>query len=460
MRMHNVVNFRQISRLRAGLFVAMVIALATMLLNAAPASTQQDVPVTDPSKDPIGQVNLDDDELSILIELEFSRRTAVQATNVEVIPGRTRMNVGNPPLLRADLFDHYDKLVRSANYWHPLWQFYYNLAGDEVVFAQEQGSGQIIIPLLPELDQVSITDVALEQHILTVDLDPAIIEFCTENPSHPDCISDLSLTKTSTPDAVLVGDRIQYTLSVKNEGANPVRTFEVVDTLPKGVTYLGNSPYCTEAPVGTLTCTLDEALTVGETFDIDINVIVATDLEFSDRRPLSLANHASVTMLAGDDTDLSNNDAVVATDVHAVGDLAILSLEEVSGEAGANRQKPPSKGNEREVNTITLESAITNNGPTTPIDVAMSMSVQPLGDGITVELAGTNPSEALAVASGEVRYIADQIIVVCEQPGMHEFKVTKQVSPLDPADVDNDLSNNTMSTRIGIVCQGGGDPKK
>ena len=447
-------------RLQIGLIVALLATTAVLLTNSIAANPQQGPPVPPhPSQDTIVRPNLDDDEASILVELDFSRRFAVQASLVEIIHGRARMNFTDPPLLQVDAYDEYDKLAGSYNAWHPLWQYYEDTNGEEAIDIQDQGSGQMILPFQPELDKLTITDVAAGQQILQIDLDPAIIEFCTENPSHPYCVSDLSLTKTSTPDAVLVGDRIQYTLTVKNEGTNPVRTFEVVDVLPKGVTYLGNSPYCTEAPVGTLTCTLDETLTVGETFDIDINVIVATDLEFSDRRPLSLANHASVTMLAGDDTDLSNNDAVVATDVHAVGDLAMLSLEEVSGEAGANRQKPPSKGNEREVNTITLESAITNNGPTTPIDVAMSMSVQPLGDGITVELAGTNPSEALAVASGEVRYIADQIIVVCEQPGAHLMKVTKEISPLDPADVDNDLSNNTMSTRIGIVCQGG-DPKQ
>ena len=458
MRMLQLLNPDRTTRLHLGLIIAMLIAAAAMLINSIPASTEQDLPVTDPSKDPIGSVNLDDDEVSILIELDFDSRTQVEASLVEIVHGRTRATIGEPPLLRADMFDHFDKMVGSYDAWHPFWQFYENEAGEEVFGILEEGTGEMILPFVPELDQLTITDVALEQHILTVDLDPAIIEFCTDNPSHPDCVSDLSLTKTSTPDAVLVGDRIQYTLTVKNEGANPVRTFEVVDVLPKGVTYLGNSPFCTEAPVGTLTCTLDETLTVGETFDIDINVIVPTDLEFSDRRPLSLANHAGVTMLAGDDSNLSNNDAVVATDVHAVGDLAITSFEEADDEAGANRV-PPSKGNTREVHTIDLVSTITNQGPSTPIDVAMSLNVQTLGDGLTIELAGPNPSEALALANGEVRYITDQLIVTCEAPGAHLVTVRKDVSPLDPADVDSDLSNNTMSTRIGIVCQGG-EPKR
>ena len=447
MRMLQFLNTDPIGRLRVGVLVVMIIAAVAMLIISVPADAQQDVPVTDPSKDPIGAVDLNDDEASIYVALAFTERTVVDVTLVEIVHGRARMNIGEPPLLRADVYDHFGKKVGSYNAWHPFWQYREGDDGKEEFILLDKGTGEMILPFSPELDSMTITDVALDQQILQIDLDPAIHEFCKNNPSHPACVTNLGLTKTSTPASVLVGEKIQYTLSVENHGPNPVRSFKVTDVLPDGVTYTSNNSACVEAPAPTLNCTVNKTLTVGATYDIEINVTADTDLDFSVRRPLSLVNHASVTNQAGDEADPSNNNAAVATDVRANSDLAVKSID---------FDNSPIEISVNEVTKIAIQSTITNNGPSSPMDVSMLLTIQSLGTGLTVVVDDTNPNEVLALATGDVRSVSDHIIVTCEAPAMQPVTVTKQIKPLDPADADSNLTNNQMDVRIPLVCTEGG----
>jgi uncharacterized repeat protein (TIGR01451 family) len=49
--------------------------------------------------------------------------------------------------------------------------------------------------------------------------------------------ADLSVTKTSSPNPVIVNQELTYTITVTNLGPDPVADAEVVDTLPAGVTF-------------------------------------------------------------------------------------------------------------------------------------------------------------------------------------------------------------------------------
>lgn len=54
-------------------------------------------------------------------------------------------------------------------------------------------------------------------------------------------LPDLTITKTDTPDPVLTGGTLNYTLTVKNEGGKAATGIVVKDTLPSGFTFGGTS---------------------------------------------------------------------------------------------------------------------------------------------------------------------------------------------------------------------------
>ena len=67
--------------------------------------------------------------------------------------------------------------------------------------------------------------------------------------------ADLSITKSDSPDPVVVGGLLVYTLTVNNNGPSDATNVVVSDTLPGGVTFVSTTG-CVEDPNGVPTCSL------------------------------------------------------------------------------------------------------------------------------------------------------------------------------------------------------------
>ncbi len=67
--------------------------------------------------------------------------------------------------------------------------------------------------------------------------------------------ADLKLTKLATPDPVLVGSNLTYTIKVQNFGPSDSAGSTVTDVLPAGVIFVSASAGCTNAS-GTVTCVI------------------------------------------------------------------------------------------------------------------------------------------------------------------------------------------------------------
>src|SRR5213078_1941138 len=61
-------------------------------------------------------------------------------------------------------------------------------------------------------------------------------------PSVAGADADLSLTKAASPEPVLIGQLLSYTLTVQNLGPSDVTAAQATDTLPPGVTYESATP--------------------------------------------------------------------------------------------------------------------------------------------------------------------------------------------------------------------------
>lgn len=91
------------------------------------------------------------------------------------------------------------------------------------------------------------------------------------------CPSQLTLTKTATPNPFVIGQPASYALTVQNTGLNPTTgDFTITDTLPAGVSFVsasGANWSCTGTT--TLSCTYTGVLAAGAATTLTLNVLVS-----------------------------------------------------------------------------------------------------------------------------------------------------------------------------------------
>lgn len=162
--------------------------------------------------------------------------------------------------------------------------------------------------------------------------------------------ADMEITKTDSPDPVLPGNNLTYTLNVRNNGPDNATAVTVVDTLPAGVTLVSATwpaGSCTGST--TLTCNIGNlANGSSETITIVVTVNAASG---------SLSN---TTNVSGNevDPDLSNNTAGESTTVTPVADLSIVKNGTPATVVNGNN--------------ITYPLVVNNNGPSDATGVVVT----------------------------------------------------------------------------------------
>jgi uncharacterized repeat protein (TIGR01451 family) len=164
--------------------------------------------------------------------------------------------------------------------------------------------------------------------------------------------ADLSITNTATPNPVIAGNNISYTVVVKNNGAAAAGTVAFSEAIPANTTFVSATPspssgWTCSVVSGTLTCsnaTLASGASASFAVVLQVTAGTASGTVITDT-----ANVASTT------TDPNpNNNAATATVVVAATGQADLS---VTSSATPN---PVTGGN-----NITYTQTVTNNGPAT-----------------------------------------------------------------------------------------------
>ena len=163
--------------------------------------------------------------------------------------------------------------------------------------------------------------------------------------------ADLSLTKVGTPDPVVAGQTITYTVTVVNNGPSDATGVVLTDTLPTGVSAISASSTTGTCAIGAgkVTCnigTLDED--VNPTATVTVVAAVSPDARGS------LTNSASASATEPD-PNTANNAATTTTTVIAQADLAL---------AKADSPNPVIAGQ-----TLTYTLTLTNYGPSTATNV-------------------------------------------------------------------------------------------
>lgn len=187
-------------------------------------------------------------------------------------------------------------------------------------------------------------------------------------------IADLSVTKTDSPDPVIAGNNLTYTITVTNNGPDAANAASWTDTLPAGTTFVSlASPgawSCTTPAVGaggTVTCT-NPVFAAGNAV---FTLVVAVDA--STAAGTVLGNTATATATTAD-PDTANNSATATTTVAASADLSVTKTDSPD---------PVTAGN-----NLTYTITATNAGPSLAATVSISDT---LPAGTTFESLSVSP---------------------------------------------------------------------
>jgi len=177
--------------------------------------------------------------------------------------------------------------------------------------------------------------------------------------------ADLSITKTDSPDPVVAGTDLTYTINTNNNGSGPAVFAQWQDTLPAGTrlqSFLGAAGWsCSTPPIGSggvITCRKD-TIAVGES--AGFTVVVRVDAGVADGATLS--NTATISSSASDPNG-ANNSATATTSVIARADLEVVSKIDSPDPVVTN-------------NPLTYTITLRNNGPSVATGVTLNDPLPP-----------------------------------------------------------------------------------
>ncbi len=239
--------------------------------------------------------------------------------------------------------------------------------------------------------------------------------------------ADLSITKTDSPDPVLVGHSLTYTLTVSHAALNPPTGVVLTDTLPPTVIFQSSTP---GAPIcihesGTVSCDLGNPRYLT---DVVVTVVV---------KPTMAGTITNVAEVAANepDPDPADNTDTATTQVNAAADLEISKGDDPDPViAGEN---------------LTYTLSVTNNGPSRATGIVLTDT---LPAGVTLvtapdcsELSGSVTCHLADLASGE----STQVTLITQVAPSTTETLTNDAS-VKAKEFDSDMENNSASedTRV------------
>ncbi len=244
--------------------------------------------------------------------------------------------------------------------------------------------------------------------------------------------AELSIAKSDSPDPVVAGTNLTYSISVANAGPTNATTASWTDTLPTGTTFVSLSQpggwSCTTPAVGgtgTVTCSIASLAATAAPFTL----VVAVDPALASGTVLTnTANVSSATT----DPNGTNNSATTTTTVNSSADVQIAKID---------TPDPVTPGT-----NITYTITVTNAGPSSATSLSLSDTV-PTGTTF-VSLASPAGWSCTAPAAGGTGAISCTAATLA--PGNAVFTLVVNANP--------SLTNGTVITNNATVATTTTDP--
>jgi uncharacterized repeat protein (TIGR01451 family) len=147
--------------------------------------------------------------------------------------------------------------------------------------------------------------------------------------------ADLEITKTVSPDPVVAGTPVTWTIAVTNHGPSAARAVDMEDVVPAGTTATyATSPQGACSMAAAVSCALG-TLAVGQT--LEVTILAEVDPNYgATTEPADLSNTASVTSTTTDPDGSNNESTASATVTHRVQVSLRKEMDPVSPVAGTN----------------------------------------------------------------------------------------------------------------------------
>jgi uncharacterized repeat protein (TIGR01451 family) len=174
----------------------------------------------------------------------------------------------------------------------------------------------IQVHILPDTLGVIHNDARVISEVFDTDLSDNLATVATNVTGE----ADLSITKTDSPDPVIAGNPLTYTITVSNDGPSTAFDVTITDTIPAGTTFVsgedGNgATVCALVQPGTVVCDLG-TMNPGDTEVVFLTVLVSPSLD-----PGTVLTNTATVSSSTDDPDPSDNTASSDTTVNTRAEL-------------------------------------------------------------------------------------------------------------------------------------------
>ncbi|HWJ81490.1 MAG TPA: hypothetical protein VNS55_04560 [Nocardioides sp.] len=173
-----------------------VAAVATAVAFGTSSGSAQPFSDTDPATAPIPAYDYDDPARSFVVQADFTADHAT-VTDVTVGMGRSRSHLGDPAQLELRLRDAGDQVLQRIDSRDPRWVLQETAGGGEQQVVRP-GPGILVTPFDADAESMVVFDNDAGQVLTTVDLAPAIRDYCLDHPDDAQCVeADLAVQSTT-----------------------------------------------------------------------------------------------------------------------------------------------------------------------------------------------------------------------------------------------------------------------
>jgi uncharacterized repeat protein (TIGR01451 family) len=264
--------------------------------------------------------------------------------------------------------------------------------------------------------------------------------------------ADVSVTKTDSPDPIIAGNNLTYTITVTNSGPSDAQSLSLSDSVPANTTLVSVSVPSgwtrTDAVpaggTGTLTFTrATQPAAASSIFTVVVNVTAST------ANGTIITNTANVLSATTDPTP-GNNSATATTLVQNNADVAINKTVTPTGPNGAG-------------SNVTYTINVINNGPApasnvtfsdvVPAGVTVVSQSNPSGWTCNTLPAGTNGTitcTKATVGNGETAQLTVVAKIGCNVPNNTVISNTATISSGAGSPPDNNPGNNSSTASFTV----------